>query len=286
MPCFNDGEHIAEAVASVAVPQADAEPGVRARRTGDAELVIVDDASSDGRTTEVLLALERDGHRVIRHERNRGPSAARNTGLAETNAPLVFPLDADDIAEPGIFAPLAAKLDEHPEAVVCFGDFVELRPNTRFLRAVPEHLDPFRVAYTNELPGTALFRRSVLEQVGGWTDPDPEVRGYEDWNLWMALAERGDAGVHAGPGIPVFRYRLHRGRVNAAARRRHRRLYTALKRAHPDMFGRLREHRAQSDLSAARKALYPIVYGGRPRLQSEPRVKRLLDRAGVWTLRR
>ena len=41
-----------------------------------------------------------------------------------------------------------------------------------------------------------------------------------------------------------------------------------------------------SDLSPARKLLYPVVYGGRRRFGIERRLKRLLDRAGLWTLRR
>ena len=35
-----------------------------------------------------------------------------------------------------------------------------------------------------------------------------------------------------------------------------------------------------------RKLLYPIVYGGRRRFGWEQHVKSLLDRVGVWTLRR
>ena len=68
VPCFNDGELVAEAVSSVI----EREP---------VELVVVDDASSDARTAEVLDRLRREGVPVVRHARNLGLPAARMTGL-------------------------------------------------------------------------------------------------------------------------------------------------------------------------------------------------------------
>ena len=41
---------------------------------------------------------------------------------------------------------------------------------------------------SNEYPITALYRRSAVEAAGGWR-PFYEHQGYEDWNLWMGLAE-------------------------------------------------------------------------------------------------
>src|SRR6059058_1411657 len=83
VPCFNDGELVAEAVSSVI----EREP---------VELVVVDDASSDAGTADVLDRLRREGVPVVRHARNLGLPAARMTGLRASSAPFVFPLDADD----------------------------------------------------------------------------------------------------------------------------------------------------------------------------------------------
>ena len=66
----------------------------------------------------------------------------------------------------------------------------------------------------------------------------------------------------------------------------HREIYRQLREANPELFDNLREHRRRSTLSPLRKLLYPVVYGGRRRLPFERRIKRLLDRAGVWTLQR
>lgn len=274
VPCFNGGRLLADAVASID----EAEP---------IEVVVVDDGSDDPVTLATLARLREDGVRVVRHERNRGLSVARHTGLAATRARHVLPLDADDLAEPGALAAMADRLDGAPRRVVaCVGDYLEFRGPSEVVRAVPQRLDPYRVALTNEYPITSLFRWEALAAVGGWRDPLPAHPGYEDWNLWMALAERGAGVVHLGPGRIVYRRRLHAPGLNASARARHPELYRALRDAHPRLFADLPAHRRRSDLSGPRRALYPLVYGARPKLAAERVVKPLLDRAGVWTQRR
>ena len=269
LPCFNDGPLLLEALASLP-------------RDEPLEVVVVDDASTDPATLEVLDGLRAAGTRVVRHPVNRHLSAARMTGLAETSAPYVYPLDADDQAVPGALGAMADRLDAVPEAAVVAGDYEEFGSQD-LVRAIPDELDPYRVAFCNEYPVTAMFRRSVLEEVGGWRT---ELRGYEDWDLWMALAERGLRMEHLGHGRPIYRRRLHGTRMLTGARRRHVDLYRNLRDAHPRLFAELREHRRRSPMPWRRKLLYPVVYGGRPRTQAELAVKRWLDEHRLWTLRR
>src|SRR6185436_20497552 len=138
----------------------------------------------------------------------------------------------------------------------CVGDIVEFGDHD-LVRRIPARLDPYRVAYTNEYPVTALFRRSTIEAAHAW-EPVPGLAGYEDWRSWMALAEHGARIVHLGG--PGYRRRLHGRRLNHQARARHRANYAAMRAAHPELFGRLREHRRTSDLSPAKRLLYPVVY--------------------------
>jgi len=59
------------------------------------EIVLVDDASSDG-SRDILKGLEgRDGVRVLYHEKNRGKGAALRTGIAQTTGDIVLIQDAD-----------------------------------------------------------------------------------------------------------------------------------------------------------------------------------------------
>jgi glycosyltransferase involved in cell wall biosynthesis len=266
VPCHGEGPLVAEAVHSVR----EAEP---------VEIVVVDDASPDVDTRAALDGLEREGVRVIRAAENRGVGEARTAAFAATRAPFVYPLDADDLAIAGVLGRMADLLEAHPDAVACVGDVLEFGDH-ELLRHTPATLDPYRVALTNDYPVTALYRRAAVAAIGAWR-PFYERQGYEDWHVWMGLAERGGRIVHLGG--PGYRRRLHGQRLNQLARTRHAERYAALRRAHPDLFARLPEHRRASDLSLPRKLLYPLVYGARARVPFEDALKPWFDRLGIWT---
>jgi glycosyltransferase involved in cell wall biosynthesis len=270
IPTHGEGHLILDAVASIQEPE-------------PVHVVVVDDASPDEETGRTLSQLEAAGHHVLRLRRNRGVGRARMAAFETTTARYIFPLDADDLAEPGVLSMMADRLDAEPAAVACVGDVLEFG-DRRLVRAVPFWLDPFRVAYTNEYPISALFRRTALEEIGGWYRAWTAQQGYEDWNLWMGFAEQRRSIVHLGPGVISYRRRLHGSRLNAEAKRRHAEIYEAMRAAHPDLFGSLEEHRRRSDLSRARKLLYPLVYGARAAVPFERQIKPWLDRFGIWTL--
>jgi glycosyltransferase involved in cell wall biosynthesis len=266
IPCHGEGPLVAEAVHSV-------------REREPVEIVVVDDASADAGTRAALDGLEREGVRVIRLERNRGVGEARTAAFEATGAPFVYPLDADDLAIEGVLGRMADRLEADPAAVACVGDVLEFGDH-ELLRRTPARLDPYRVALTNDYPVTALFRRDAVAAVGAWR-PFYERQGYEDWHVWMGLAERGGRIVHLG--APGYRRRLHGQRLNQLARTRHAERYAALRRAHPDLFARLAEHRRASDLSRTRRLLYPLVYGARAQVPFEDALKPWFDRLGIWT---
>ena len=94
-----------------------------------AEVVVVDDASSDDTAGEAERAAEGDVRlRVLRQTGNGGPSAARNRAFAESAAPLLAILDADDIVLPGRFAHLLSFSDWDliADDIVFCRDFAEL----------------------------------------------------------------------------------------------------------------------------------------------------------------
>jgi glycosyltransferase involved in cell wall biosynthesis len=270
--CHEEGPLVLDAVHSIQ----EAEP---------VEIVVIDDASRDEATRHTLEQIEEEGVRVIRLEQNRGVAHARMTGLAETTAPLVVPLDGDDMLERGVLSEMADRLEATPDAAACVGDLLEFG-DREVLRAVPERLDPYRVAYTNEYPITAVFRRDRLEEVDGWRRRQTAQQGYEDWGLWMDIAERGWPIEHLGPHRITYRRRLHGRRLNQEAREHHREIYRTLRESHPRLFAELPDHRRRSDLSGVRKLLYPVVYGERARVPFEDLLKPIADRFGIWTLTR
>jgi hypothetical protein len=97
----------------------------------------------------------------------------------------------------------------------------------------------------------------------------------------MSLAERGERGVHMGEGFVTYRRRIQSQRRLSSDRRRHRDAVATLRRLHPRLFGSLRTHERASQLGPVQKLLLRAVYGSRPRLPFERRLRHLLDRIGV-----
>ncbi len=91
----------------------------------DIEVVLVDDASTDG-TAEVLATLAREeggaglpGVRVFSHEENRGKGAALRTGFAQAQGELVIVQDADMEYDPNdIPSLLGPVLDGRADVVI------------------------------------------------------------------------------------------------------------------------------------------------------------------------
>lgn len=243
IPCHDDGPLAEEAVASI-------------REEEPVEVVVVDDGSTDPTTLERLDAIARSGTKVVRRE-NGGLGPARNTGLASTSAPLVYPLDADDLLEPGALKAMADVLEGHPRAGFTWGDYVVFGDYDGHYRAPKEFL-PWTLTYVNPYPVCSLFRRTVLERAGGWQRP----WGYEDWDLWLRLIELEVTGVCSGR--VVYRRRLHGdSRMLVSARRRHKELYSELTLRNIGLMARREELRSLEMPAAWKRLLYPIVFGSR-----------------------
>jgi hypothetical protein len=89
-----------------------------------------------------------------------------------------------------------------------------------------------------------------------------------------------------GAGFPTYRQRVHGPRLLETLKLRHKVLYKEMRAMHAASFAARADLRRRSDLSPLRKRLYPLVYGRRPRLAADAKIKAALDRLGLWTLRR
>ncbi|MFT3813213.1 MAG: glycosyltransferase family 2 protein [Acidovorax sp.] len=121
VPVYNAEAYVETCLASV-LDQAD--EGV--------ELLALDDASTDGswRCLQTLAQRWPGRLRVLRHARNQGQSAARNTLIDAARGDYLWCVDADDKLLPGAVPRLAAIVRQHrPDVVLC--DFQVWRERTR-----------------------------------------------------------------------------------------------------------------------------------------------------------
>jgi len=240
------------------------------------EVVVVDDGSTDAVTIEALDGLRAEGVTVVRQD-NAGQGAARNTGLRHTSAPYVFPLDSDDLLNPGTLGRLADVLDAEPEEVaVAWGDYTLFGDYDGVYRSPPAWL-PWSLTYVDQYPVSSLIRRTALEAAGGW-----QWRVYEDWDLWLSFVDRGLRGVHVE--VEVYRRRMHGpSRSLAGARARHGELYRGLIERHPRAFGTRRELRRQERPAQWRRVVYPVLFGHRAVIpfRVEAFMQRTMMRLGI-----
>jgi glycosyltransferase involved in cell wall biosynthesis len=176
VPCFNHGEFLPEAVASVT-----------AVGRKDIELIVIDDGSTDQRTREEVQRLEAQGIKAILQE-NKGLAGARNAAIREARGEYIFPLDADDRMRADWIDAAIQVLDSQPKVGVVYGDAQCFGTRTARWRVGP--FDPDQLLVWNYIHASALYRRSIWEQNRGYDGTMP-VQGLEDWDFWLGALERG-----------------------------------------------------------------------------------------------
>src|SRR5947209_19729966 len=86
IPCFNQGAMLREALASVE----------QVRNANLLEVIIVDDGSSEVETSKILSEAQEAGYSVV-SQQNRGPVAARNTGIRLAKVDVILTFDCDKL---------------------------------------------------------------------------------------------------------------------------------------------------------------------------------------------
>lgn len=159
------------------------------------EVIIIDDGSTDN-TNEVVdrLAIEYPGMVVGIHQQNTGPGLAREAGRQIARGEFIQYLDSDDILLPRKYELQVDTLKNHPECAVCYGK-TRYRYRDGSIEQLPwkgsgvkvETMFPsFLVSRWWDTP-TPLYRRSVCDEAGPWTDLTLE----EDWEYDCRIASLG-----------------------------------------------------------------------------------------------
>lgn len=186
-------------------------------------LVLVDDGSRAPMTAGAVRAMYGGDTRVLRHYRNMGLSAARNTGAMAARASrfIVF-LDPDDLIEPTALEKMLLRLMNESTsgcvfvypAVVHF----EARPGAADRAVIGIEKADFshdRLLGENYIPSFALLERSFYMAAGGMCQA--HIRYWEDYDFWLRLTNLGFEGALLPE--PLFWYRRHdAGRSSAITR--------------------------------------------------------------------
>ena len=182
VPVYNVEEYVDECLASI-----------RAQTYLNLEILLVEDCSTDGSLAAMQRHLSDSRVRLIRHERNSGLSAARNSGMAAAAGDFVMFVDSDDIVAPAlveacVVSANAADADVLVYDCVAFQDGGEL-PALE-LSAKPQNPAPMKrseyfclphFAWLKFVRGSLLCDKALRFPVGYC---------YEDWPFHWALGFR------------------------------------------------------------------------------------------------
>ncbi len=180
---FNQGQWIGSALASVA-----------AQILRPTEIVVVDVGSTDN---SVAIAEDFAARwpelaiRVIRVTNSGHPAQARNAGIFTVSSEIIICLDAADVISPLYLHAVAVMYSGDPGLGLVWPDVIAFdRAEQR--QCPGQSWDATRQAQVNLLPGITAFRRSLWERIGGYRT---NMRGYEDWDFWVACAAAGARGA-------------------------------------------------------------------------------------------
>ncbi|HOD28864.1 MAG TPA: glycosyltransferase family 2 protein [Syntrophales bacterium] len=164
VPTFNYGHMLRRSLESVL-----------SQMTGECELVVVDDGSTDN-TSELLVELSADypvGFHWIRQD-NAGAAAARNRGLCASYGRHILFLDADDELLPGALDAICSTFHDDLDATVVIGGRITRWPNGREkhhkpplsldvnpCRRVADYLLHKKISVSH---GAVAVRRSLIER--------------------------------------------------------------------------------------------------------------------------
>jgi glycosyltransferase involved in cell wall biosynthesis len=226
VPCFQHGRFLPEAIQSL-----------REQTLLPQRVIVVDDASADPETSEVLDKLEQDPFvTVIRLAENSGPSIARNRALSEITESYVLPLDADDMLLTTTLEEMVDQLERAPESVGFIYPNVQHFGNRHDFYQPPAY-NLNMLLNNNYCAATSLFDRRVF--MAGIRYAEDIVFGHEDWDLVLQMAERGIEGEAAESAIFMYRKRGF-SRVNAVEYGP-KSFHERISRRHPLLYGQRRE---------------------------------------------
>lgn len=180
MTSYNDESTIAAAITSILSSE-----GV------DLQLVVVDDASTDG-TLEAVASIADSRVTIVRNDENVGPYVSRNRGLAHATGEFIAIADADDWSHPQRLAFQASILADFPYAQACKVAHVRIQPNGQI--DLENHL-----RFVGDGPMSLMFRHLLIDHIGGFD----HIRTRGDIEFLRRINARFGHDALVSLGIPL-----------------------------------------------------------------------------------
>ena len=156
------------------------------------EIIVVNDAGEN--VESVVSALnQEDNITYIRHKKNKGLAASRNTGIIMARGKYIAYLDDDDLFYPLHLETLLSFLEKSDYKVAYTDAYCahqEKRGNEYFVTRreinFSYDFDYSRIFYQNYIPVPCfMHEKACLEVIGNF---DETLKRHEDWDLWIRMS--------------------------------------------------------------------------------------------------
>ncbi len=160
----------------------------------DFEIIVVDDCSTDD-TQKTLADFKDERIKYVRHNKNKGPGASRNTGIRIARGRYIAFLDSDDEWLPEKLEKQVKKMSESPDKIgIIYGghEFISEKTGKVIDDRVPAargdlHIAALRSALLGG--GSVPLIRKECFQKCGFFDETPSIQGFEDWDMYIRLSK-------------------------------------------------------------------------------------------------
>lgn len=173
------GEYLEEAISSIYLY----------KNKEDFEIILVNDGSTDMITNQIIEKIGNDNSEIlILNQQNLGLAKARNNGIKLAKAAIIIPLDADNKLRPEFIEQAIQIFETNDKIGVLHGDaqfFGE--KDTIWIGKKFVFSDMIQ---NNYIDACAAFRKSIWQNLNGYDQNMPEM-GFEDWDLWLRIANQG-----------------------------------------------------------------------------------------------
>jgi glycosyltransferase involved in cell wall biosynthesis len=168
------------------------------------ELVILDDASTDGSSDLLQNWARQDSRIVLDHSKHQlGPVGSSNFVVSKSKAPIIARMDADDVAYKDRLKRQHDIINNHAD-VAAVGTLSEgIDSNGRLVRPRDRWRLVRRSAFTPFPHGSVMFRREAFDRIGGYRHYCPHG---EDQDLFRRMSLVGR--IVTLPEV-LYRYRYH-----------------------------------------------------------------------------
>lgn len=177
--CYNLGEYLQEAIDSIK----------RYPNHEDYEIILVNDGSTNENTKTIIEQLiQNDPSINYINQINLGLAKARNNGIKAAKGHYIIPLDADNTVRPEFITQTIHILNTNPNVEVVHGNAQNFGNKTNIWYSKPFYFP--EMLLNNYIDACAGFRKSTWEKMNGYDENMP-VMGFEDWDLWLRMANAG-----------------------------------------------------------------------------------------------